>query len=340
MRLSTPAPENRRTQEVSPAIGNNVFSALTPIHPKRKWLVLAAHFDHLGEEKGAVFLGADDNASSVAILLETARLLQRPPSLNQYNVLVVGFNSEEPPHIRTPWMGSNQFIMRIGETGLARSQIKMAVVMDLMGGVHWKPLQNSVFAIGAEKTPRLENVLGKIQTPGLEVRPLGIHMVESVPGMHPTPFSDYDAFRNHKIPFLFLSSGRTRHYHRSSDTSEKLHYARMARSAIWLAKLIRAVDALPTPLEFFPERENYLRDLQTLYPIIQKAAQWKGKIPQTSWVSLYKFNRDKKRLEQLNAQVSSNISLTNKDGRDLSLASIRLQCLLGNMGPCFLLPSP
>ncbi len=37
-------------------------------------------------------------------------------------------------------------------------------------------------------------------------------MVESMSGRGQTPFSDYDAFRNRHIPFLFLSSGRTPHY--------------------------------------------------------------------------------------------------------------------------------
>ncbi len=336
--LATPAPGGRRTQNVAPAIGNNVFSALTPIHPSRQWLVLGAHFDHLGEEGGDVFLGADDNAGSVAILLETARRLQQPPALEKFNVLLVGFNSEEPPHFLTHLMGSNQFMMRIREIGLERDKIQMAVIMDLMGGVHWKPLQDSVFALGAEKSPELETLLPKLNVAGLEIRRLGMHMVESTPSAGRTAFSDYDVFRNREIPFLFLSSGRTPHYHRSTDTLEKLHYARMARSVLWLEKLIRAVAKMPGPLTFHRSRENFVQDFNVVYPMIQEASRWAGKVPETGWVTLYKLKQDRARLERIKIKIQTDQPLNQEDGRALSLASIRLQCLLGNMGPCFLLP--
>ncbi len=338
LKLSTPASQQRRTQEVDPAIGNNVFSALAPIHPSRPWIVLGAHFDHLGDHDGELFLGADDNASSVAVLLETARRLQQGPALQRFNVLLVGFNSEEPPHFLTHLMGSNQFMMRIKEVGIARTDIQLAVIMDLMGGVSWQPLQDTLFAVGSEKTAVLETLIPKIRVPGLDVRRLGIHMVESVPGNGQTPFSDYDAFRNRGIPFLFLSSGRTPHYHRSTDTSEKLHYARMARSVLWLTEWVRAVDALPVPMTFQKDRENLRQDFDSIYPLVREAARWPGKIAKTSWVSLYKLNRDQTRLEDIQVKLQSQTPLDADDRRALSLASIRLQCLLGDMGLCFLLP--
>ncbi len=338
MDLASPALKGVRTQEVHPSIGDNVFSAFSPIHPLHKWIVLGAHFDHLGEEDGDLFLGADDNASSVAVLLETARLLRQPPVLNQYNILLVGFNSEEPPHFLTHLMGSNQFMMRLKEVGINGGDIRFAVIMDLMGGVDWKPLQDSLFALGSEKTPTLEALLPTIQVPGLQVNRFGIHMVESIPGSGQTPFSDYDTFRDRHIPFLFLSSGRTPHYHRSTDTAEKLHYARMARSALWLEKLIRGVDALPESLIFDKDRENYVEDFKQVYPLIREASSWSGKITESSWISLFKLNRDRMRLENIREKIESHQPLDANDAKVLSLASIRMQCLLGNMGPCLLLP--
>lgn len=339
MGLSTPDPEGSRVQEVAPEIGNNVFSALTPIDPSRRWLVLGAHFDHLGEDDGDIFLGADDNAGSVAILLETGRILQESSPLKNLNVLLVGFNSEEPPYFLTHLMGSNQFVMRVEETGVKRSEIQLGIFMDLMGGVSWKPLQDTVFAIGSEKSPELEALLHQIQVDGLDIRHLGLHMVESIPSSGQTPFSDYDAFRNHKIPFLFLSSGRTPDYHRATDTAEKLHYARMARTVLWLVKLIRGADQLPGGFAYHGSRENYVKDFYGLNPMIQKASRWAGKIPGTGLVSLLKLKRDRARLKHIQAKIHKGRALNEEDAQALSLASIRLQCLLGNMGPCFLLPA-
>lgn len=336
--LSAPDPEKSRTQLVSSSIGNNVFSALTPIIPKRKWLIFGAHFDHLGEENGEVFLGADDNASGVAILLETARLLQQSPALSQYNILFISFNSEEPPNFLTHRMGSNHFIARTLEAGIEEADIQMAIIMDLMGGAFWDPLWETVFAVGTEKTPVLESLLPKTQVSGLDIRPLGLHMVETFPHQRLTPFSDYDAFRNEEIPILFLSSGRTPHYHRATDTAEKLYYPRMARTVLWLEKFIRNVDRLKEPVVFDPDRENLISDFKSIQPLVQKASTWSGRIPGTSLITLFDIKQDRDRLQEIETKIKNGQTLNPYDAYALSQASVRLQCLLGNMGPCFLMP--
>ena len=38
-----------------------------------EWVIVAAHFDHLGVRDGVLYPGADDNASGVAMMLEVAR---------------------------------------------------------------------------------------------------------------------------------------------------------------------------------------------------------------------------------------------------------------------------
>src|SRR5688572_14462003 len=40
-----------------------------------RWVVVGAHYDHLGAAGGEVFRGADDNAAAVAVLLEVASAL-------------------------------------------------------------------------------------------------------------------------------------------------------------------------------------------------------------------------------------------------------------------------
>lgn len=63
-------------------------------------LILGAHYD-----SAPGTLGADDNISAVAILLETARLLMQsdhPPR----NIRFVAYTNEEPPHFTNESMGS------------------------------------------------------------------------------------------------------------------------------------------------------------------------------------------------------------------------------------------
>lgn len=68
---------------------------------KKKTLVVGAHYDVCGNQPGA-----DDNASAVAGLLETARLLgENKPDIN-YSIELVGYCLEEPPFFGTEEMGS------------------------------------------------------------------------------------------------------------------------------------------------------------------------------------------------------------------------------------------
>src|SRR5262245_60124871 len=66
-------------QEVRRCRGANVL-AHVPGDVDR-WVLVGAHFDHLGRSGRDVFWGADDNAAAVAILVEVARdLAARRPA--------------------------------------------------------------------------------------------------------------------------------------------------------------------------------------------------------------------------------------------------------------------
>ncbi|MFT4152477.1 M28 family peptidase [Parafilimonas sp.] len=68
---------------------------------KTKRLIIGAHYDVCGNQPGA-----DDNASAVAGLLETARLIsERAPDLD-YRIDFVAYCLEEPPFFATNEMGS------------------------------------------------------------------------------------------------------------------------------------------------------------------------------------------------------------------------------------------
>jgi hypothetical protein len=52
--------------------------------------------------------------------------------------------------------------------------------------------------------------------------------------------SDYEAFWDQRIPFLFLSAGRSRVYHTPDDTPDKLDHQKIAATARWLTRFVRA----------------------------------------------------------------------------------------------------
>jgi hypothetical protein len=77
----------------------NIITSFGP--PDAERIIVGAHYDVCGDQPGA-----DDNASAVAGLLETARLLhQQNPELKR-RIDFVAFSLEEPPYFATEHMGS------------------------------------------------------------------------------------------------------------------------------------------------------------------------------------------------------------------------------------------
>ncbi len=300
------------------------------------WILIAAHFDHLGGS----YLGADDNASAVAILLETARRL---PPLAHHQLLIAAFNTEEPPYIRTSTMGSQVFVDHLPEEIGATSRIRAAIVMDLMGGAHWSATKEAIFAGGAEKSPGLYRRLtarsgnGRFEPAvtsdsSLTVLPIGIHLIEELPLLGRVAFSDYNAFRNHQVPFIFLSSGRTPRYHQVTDLPNTLHYERMAATVDWLTHMILDLDQDTDPYEFLPGRIEFADELKSMEPLIRLAGDKGTMIPGTSALSLWKIRSDLAWLERVDSAAPTHGDITR-----LEHATLRLQCLLADFPGCFLL---
>jgi hypothetical protein len=145
-------------------------------------------------------------------------------------------------------------------------------------------------------------------------------------------FSDYDAFRNIGVPFLFLSSGRTPRYHQPSDLPDTLHYERMAATVGWLQHLIRGIDQDTAPYRFEKDRMELADDIATLRPLAELAAREESEIPGTSFLSRRSMQSDEAWLRGLDAGKA-----TLDDIKRLERLSLRMQCLLADLPICFLL---
>jgi Zn-dependent M28 family amino/carboxypeptidase len=209
--------------------GANVLAKIRGDLPR--YVLVGAHFDHLGKLGGDVFRGADDNAAAVAILVEVGRALAREHAGR--GVIIAAFDGEEPPHFGTGAMGSREFVRA------NRDPIDFMVCMDLVGH-RFGPASlsdevgGSLFALGAERSRGTYELVQSMKRAeaGLVVRPADAEIIP--------PLSDYEAFWEQRIPFLFLSAGRSRVYHTPEDTPDKLDLGKIAATARWLTQFTRA----------------------------------------------------------------------------------------------------
>ncbi len=322
-------------QSIDASIGDNLLGVRysSSVRGQKRFILVGAHFDHLGEIKEEIYPGADDNASAVAILLELAYAL---PPLKNYSVVFAAFNAEEPPYFQTSQMGSYHFVKYLPEEIRTTKNIQVAIIMDLVGGVHWESLRNVVFSAGAEASPFLyqqmnETIQERKNEHGLEIKPIGLHLIEEIPVIGHRAFSDYDAFRRVSVPIVFLSAGRTPRYHQPSDTPRTLYYERMALTIRWLQALLSRIDGHTNPYSYQPHRVEVEDEIASFRPLILQAANWKTRIPGTSTSAIEKFQSDVEWLEALDPSA-----MDEGDIKRLERVSLRLQCLVAKLSLCSL----
>jgi hypothetical protein len=222
--------------------GGQDFHNLVGVVPGRDGvrppLLIGAHYD-----SAIAAPCADDNAAAVAIALAAAEAFMQAPA--ERDVVIALFDAEEPPHYLGPLMGSVRFYR---EQSDGRG-FHAALIMDLVG--HDVPLPHPaladalplfgqlLFVTGAESHPALGEVVRGCRVPGLSVAAAQNRLIGDM--------SDHHIFRISGVPYLFLSCGRWAHYHRPSDTPDRLNYGKMARVGAYLHCLVQTLDATVLP---------------------------------------------------------------------------------------------
>lgn len=313
-----------------PELGPNIVGWI-PGADASSVIVLGAHYDHLGATKDGVVLGADDNASSVAVVLGAAQELAR--STPARSIAIAFYDTEESPFFGTPAQGSRSFAFHLPREIPSLASVRLAIALDLVGGVVWRPSADVLFACGADKTPGLGDLVDSVREPDLDVRQLGIHLVEDIPGFRSTPVSDYDVFRQQGVPFLFLSTGRSPRYHRPADLPPTLYYDRMARTARWLARLVTSVASSSAPLRFDPDALDLARDRATMIWAMDAATTPWSTVPGTGPISFARLLGDRSRVHA----AGEGRPFDANDKLALERASFRLQCLIYGYPICFTL---
>ncbi|MBC7817028.1 MAG: M20/M25/M40 family metallo-hydrolase [Planctomycetaceae bacterium] len=246
-------------------VGRNVGAFLEGSDPELRdeLIVIGAHFDHLGVRKGAVYRGADDNASGTAMMLEVARRLAIAKQRPKRSIVFVGFDLEE----QLLW-GSRWFV---AHPPFELSQVKLFITADMIGRSLGDLPLPAVFVMGSEHAPRLKTLLDDVGAPrGLEVARLGVDLI----GVR----SDYGPFWGEKIPFLFFSTGEHPDYHSPRDVPEKLDFDKIARVSSLVLKVVEAAansETAPEWLDEIPPDLDEVRAVQRITDLLLKAGEKK-----------------------------------------------------------------
>jgi hypothetical protein len=221
-------------------VGNVITQIDLGEKPSTRYL-LGAHYDSVD---GTV--GADDNAASIAVQLETARYLKKMAGSAKSNVSVkvVSFALEEPPTFTTPYMGSKVYARKARKDG---EKLDGMVCLEMVGYYCDQPgCQSYPFPLMFMNYPKAGNFIGIVgntssreltrsmerafrKNPGLPVITLTVPFNGWI--LPPIRLSDHSAFWDEGFKAVMVTDSafyRNPHYHLPSDTMDKLDFRRMA----------------------------------------------------------------------------------------------------------------
>jgi hypothetical protein len=218
----------------------------------QRLVVIGAHYD---SAEGAV--GADDNGSGVAALLELARTLKARPPVDGIEIRLVFYVNEE-----LPWFGTDKMGSYVHASNLKREGLEVVAMLSLetigwysdAPGSQRYPFPFNLFYpstgdfIGFVANPRsrglVRRVVGSFRRHADFPSEGGVGL-ESIDGV---TWSDQWAYWKLGWPAVMVTDTapfRYPYYHTLQDTPDKLDYDRLARVVKGLEGVVRELATVP-----------------------------------------------------------------------------------------------
>ena len=208
--------------------GANVVGYVRGTASPDSYMVVSAHYDHVGVQGGQIYNGADDNASGVAgLLAAAAHFARRPP---RHSIIFAAFDAEE-----AGLRGASAFV---ADPPVPLSQIALNVNLDMIG----RNERGELYAAGAHHHPELRPLVARVAARA-PVKLLQGHDDPKLGRDDWTLQSDQGAFHRAGVPFLYFGVEDHRDYHKPTDDFENLSpefFVRAAETALAAVELLDA----------------------------------------------------------------------------------------------------
>ena len=203
---------------------------------KTSRLIVGAHYDVCGDQAGA-----DDNASGVAGLLETARLIFDQKPILDYRIDFVFYSLEEPPFFGTSSMGSYVHAKALHDNNCSViGMISYEMIGFFSDAPNSQPFPsprlaklypstaNFIIVVGIEQCAAFNEKLYKAMANGstIDVQLIHFPSAETLAGL-----SDQRNYWKFGYPALMINDTafiRNPNYHTKADTIDTLDFEKMA----------------------------------------------------------------------------------------------------------------
>ncbi len=209
------------------ANGVNVIGYVKGKKDKDKYIVVTAHYDHVGIQKGEIYNGADDDASGTSALFALAEYFNK--NRPAHSIIFVAFDGEE-----SGLRGSRKFV---AEPPVKKESIVLNVNMDMVAHND----KNELYASGPFHYPALKPQLETIAK-SAKVKLLIGHDRPEQRSDDWTNQSDHFAFHQAKIPFIYFGVEDHKDYHKPTDDFVNINQEFYVRAVETILETVKIFD--------------------------------------------------------------------------------------------------
>jgi Zn-dependent M28 family amino/carboxypeptidase len=192
----------------TPQTGVNVLGVVPGTVSPQRYVVVTAHYDHLGVRDGQVYNGADDNASGTAAILALSAWLAQHPPRNSF--VFAALDGEE-----TGLRGARAFV---AEPPVPLGCVVMNVNLDMVS----RSAKNELYAAGTYHHPVFAPQVAEVAAMSKISLLAGHDRPDLPPGDDWTQSSDHGPFHQAGVPFIYFGVEDHPGYHRATDDAQDI----------------------------------------------------------------------------------------------------------------------
>jgi hypothetical protein len=210
---------------------SNVLALLEGTDKKDEYVVLTAHYDHVGKRDTAIYYGADDDGSGTTGILELAQAFAEAKKAGKgprRSILFMTVSGEE----KGLW--GSEYYSNHPVYPLDKTTVDLNIDMIGRTGTEYlkdKDSTNYVYIIGDDKlSTDLATITDNVNNTYTKMK---LDRKYNDPN-DPNRFyfrSDHYNFAEKGVPIIFYFNGTHADYHRPTDTPDKINYVMMAKRA-------------------------------------------------------------------------------------------------------------
>jgi len=193
-----------------------------------RYMLITAHYDHLGERDSEIYYGCDDDASGVASMLEIARYFKTNPT--QHSLIFIAFDREEEGLLGSKYWAENPVI--------PLEKIDLIFNMDMVS----KNDKNEIYASGAYHHSYLKSPIEEV---GEGFKSLSVRFGHDRPMSGPddwTYASDHGPFLRKGVPHIYFGVEDHPYYHKPTDTFERTSFSFYQNVTNFLISTVERLD--------------------------------------------------------------------------------------------------